>query len=191
MNIRRKLILVSIIMIIFLIIFNYNYNNKKIISHSNNIINDGHRLLNFNIRNNKNNSIIGYLNIPKINLKKELYEINSINNNVSYNVEINKHSDMPNTIGGNIILEAHSGNNYNSFFKDLYRLDKNDEIDIIFNGYIYKYLINDVYNIKKTGKATIKRDYHKSTITLITCTKNSDNMQTIYIGYLIKKECLD
>ena len=97
---------------------------------------------------------------------------------------------MPNVIGGNIILEAHSGNNYNSFFKDLYKLENNDKVIVTYNGNIYEYIIKDIYNIEKNGHASIRRDYSKSNITLITCTKDKYNSQTIYIGYLEKKKCV-
>ena len=190
MNIKRSFLLISTI-ILFITIFYYNkISNDSIHIFNKSIINSGNKIEVFKTNTTINNSI-GKIIIPKINLEKELYSKESYQNNVNYNIEINKASDMPNVIGGNVILEAHSGDNYNSFFRNLYKIKEGDEVDIIFNNYIYRYLIDNIYYISKNGKAKIKRDFSKSTITLITCTKNDNNKQTIYIGYLKKKECLN
>ena len=192
MNIRKSIVLISLIFITSIVIGSINITSNSINNNSNLIINSGNRIAvtKNNIGRNRNDSI-GKIIIPKIKLEKELYNINSYYNNVDYNIEINNKSNMPNVIGGNLILEAHSGNSYNSFFRNLYKIKNNDEIDIIYNNYIYKYNIDNIYYINKNGKARIKRDFNKSTITLITCTKDDDKKQTIYIGYLKKKECLN
>jgi LPXTG-site transpeptidase (sortase) family protein len=127
------------------------------------------------------------LEIPKINLKKGLNDVNSKYNNVNYNVEINKKSDMPDVSNGNFILEAHSGNSKVGFFNKLEKLKENDLVYIYYNNIKYTYKINNYYDINYNGKAKIKRDYSKNTITLITCKKNEINKQIIYIGYLLEK----
>ena len=135
-------------------------------------------------------TIINYfsLSIPKISLLVPLYEIDNPENNVNYNVEINKKSDMPNVIGGNLILESHSGYGYHAYFRNLYKLEKGDLVKISYHEQLYTYKISQYYEIIKTGKAEIHRDFDKSTITLITCVGNKK--QGIYIGYLVKKESL-
>lgn len=129
------------------------------------------------------NSFISVLEIPKIDLKKGLYDINSPLNNVNKNIEINKKSDMPNKKNGNFILEAHSGYSFVSYFKNLEKLTKGDSVKVYYDNVVYLYEIDNFYDIPKTGKARIKRDYSKNTITLITCKKNEDK-QIVYIGYL-------
>lgn len=185
---RKKFIVFNIFIILFIVLSISSINNKeKIVNKSFKYISSSNYK---NIIRESTNEIIGEVNIPKINLTKNLYDLNSIYNNIDYNIEIHKKSDMPNVIGGNLILEAHSGNNYNSFFKDLYKLENNDKVIVTYNGNIYEYIIKDIYNIEKNGHASIRRDYSKSTITLITCTKDKYNSQTIYIGYLEKKKCV-
>lgn len=124
------------------------------------------------------------LEIPKINLKKGLYDIDSEMNNVEKNIEINKVSDYPSVEKGNLILESHSGTSKVSYFKNLDKLTKSDEVIVYFNNIKYVYLIDNFYYIKKTGTAKIKRDNSKNAITLITCSKG---MQIVYIGYLFEK----
>lgn len=126
------------------------------------------------------------LEIPKINLKKGLYDINSDLNNVEKGIEINNSSDYPDVINGNLILESHSGTSFVSYFKNLEKLKENDEVFVYYDNIKYVYLIDNYYYIKKTGKAAIKRNLNKNSVTLITCVKN-ENKQVVYVGYLYKK----
>ena len=55
----------------------------------------------------------------------------------------------------------------------------------ILHIYINKYQIVNIYNVPKTGAVTIHRNLDRTTLTLITCTKNSDTEQTVYIAEMI------
>ena len=52
-------------------------------------------------------------------------------------------------------------------------------------GQKYKYSIVNIYIVPKNGKVPIYRNYNKTTLTLITCTKNDDTTQTVYIAELV------
>ena len=45
----------------------------------------------------------------------------------------------------------------------------------------------NIYNVPKTGQVEVKRDFDKTTLTLITCTKNSKTEQTVYVFELYAK----
>ncbi|MBR3198839.1 MAG: sortase [Bacilli bacterium] len=120
--------------------------------------------------------------IPKINLEKNLYSINSKLNTVNKNIQILKNSDMPDKENGNFVLAAHSGNSSVSYFHNLYKLDIGDEVIIKYNNHKYIYAVDKKYEVIKTGKVSIKRDKNKNSITLITC-KEKDK-QLVVIGYL-------
>ena len=45
----------------------------------------------------------------------------------------------------------------------------------------YEYKIVDIYEVEKDGTVAIHRDYSKNGLTLITCTRNSNTKQTVYI----------
>lgn len=124
---------------------------------------------------------LGILEIPKIGLKRGFYGFDSRYNNIEYNVTMVGGSTMPDVINGNLILMAHSGDAYISYFAYLYRLNIGDMAYVTYGGVKYKYQIVNIYNIPKTGKATITRNMDKTCLTLITCTKDSDTEQTIYI----------
>lgn len=129
-------------------------------------------------------SYIGYLEIPKINFKRGFYDIDSKLNTVESNIEIIKESDMPDVTNGNLIIAGHSGTGWKAFFKDLYKLEINDEVIVTYSGLNYKYKITKIYKEKNTGTVSIKRNYEKTTLTLITCTKDDSSTQTIYIAEL-------
>ena len=129
------------------------------------------------------NDIIGYIKIGEIGLYKELYDLNSPENTVEKNIEILDTSDMPDVIGGNFILAAHSGFSSIAFFHDLNRLEIGDDIRVIYNNTNYDYAIGNIYEVPKTGKVAIKRTKDISAITLITCL--GDDKQLVVIGYLI------
>ncbi len=124
---------------------------------------------------------LGVLEIPKIGLKRGFYGFDSRYNNIERNVTLVGGSTMPDVVNGNLILMAHSGSAYVSFFAYLYRLNVGDMAYVTYNGIKYKYQIVNIYNIPKTGQATITRNMDRSCMTLITCTKDSETEQTIYI----------
>ena len=60
---------------------------------------------------------LGVLEIPKIGLKRGFYNVDSRYNNIRYNVAMVAGSDLPDVNNGNLILMAHSGNAYYSYFE--------------------------------------------------------------------------
>lgn len=135
-----------------------------------------------------NYNYIGVLEIPQINLKQGFVDINSKYNNVDYNITIIQTSTYPDVEQGNFILASHSGNSYISYFKNLYKLNEGDQAYIYYNNIKYTYHIVKIYNVEKTGKVAIYRNSSATCLTLITCTKDSDHEQTVYILELTNKE---
>ena len=126
------------------------------------------------------------IKIPKIGLEKGLANKGSYYNNVNRNILVVKESDMPDKDKGNVILAGHSGSGRTAYFKNLHKLERDDEVNIFYNGNEYKYKVLNQYDIEKTGTANIVRNAEKSTLTLITCRHNT-NKQIIYICELVEK----
>ena len=126
---------------------------------------------------------VAVLKIPKIKLEKGIVGKNSKYNSVDYGIEVLDSSDTPDVEKGNIILCAHAGNSKESYFRELDLLKVGDVVMLIYKDKTYQYEIVDIYSIKKTGTAPIRRDRDKSTITLITCIHNTDR-QIVLIGNL-------
>ena len=131
---------------------------------------------------------LGIIDIPKIELYKGFYNKTSNLNNVKFNLYVLPSSNYPDVENGNLIIAGHSGNYNNSYFANLYKLEKEDTITIHYNNNKYIYQITNIYTEEKTGKVRIFRNKNKTTLTLITCTKDDDYHQTIYIAELINKE---
>ena len=192
-------IITTIIILLGCFIFSYNYvKSKKVMAYSyiNNIFyTEEEQQTSTQVENNEevveeqpqqqqiNYNYIGYLEIPKIGLKKGFVSKDSKQNNVDRNIYVVKEADYPDKENGNLIIAGHSGTAWNSFFNDLYKLQVGDEIKVIYNNQTYSYKIADIYEQEKTGTVKIYRNYNKTTLTLVTCTNNSDTKQTIYIAY--------
>ena len=135
----------------------------------------------------KKENYIGILEIPKINLKRGLVDKNSSSNNVNKNIYIVKETSFPDEKpNSHIILAAHSGNSYVSFFRNLTKLNMKDKVYFYYKGMKYSYEISDRYEIKKTGKAELRLT-NASDITLISCISGTDK-QVVYVATLIAKE---
>ena len=139
------------------------------------------------VKEHKKIEYIAVLKIPKINLERGLVVPNSYLNNVDYNIQILKNSAIPDQRFGNVILAAHSGNARISYFRNLDKLDINDNVSISYKGKIYSYKVVNIYDIEKNGKAQIIRNKNVSTLTLVTCRHNT-NKQMIVICELVSVE---
>ena len=126
-------------------------------------------------------SYVGQLEINKIGFRKGFYAKESSLNNVKFNIKILDVSSYPDEKAGNVIIIGHSGNYSNSYFANLYQLQLGDMASIYYNNKKYNYKIKNIYTDTKDGTVTIYRDETKNTLTLITCTKDDETKQTIYI----------
>ena len=124
---------------------------------------------------------LAVLKIPKVNLERGFYDKGASLNNVDYNILFHSNSDYPDKLNGNVILASHSGTSSISYFKNLYKLELGDEASINYKNTTYTYKVVNIYKEEKDGTIAIYRNKEKSTLTLITCTKNDNTKQTVYI----------
>ena len=129
---------------------------------------------------------VAVIKIPKIGVEKGLCKKGSYCNNVNQNIQILNEASYPDVANGNFILAGHSGSGRTAYFRNVYKLEKDDDISVIYNGYEYKYKIVNIYDIEKTGTASIIRNRDKSTLTLVTCRHNT-NKQIIVISELVER----
>ena len=126
---------------------------------------------------------IAILKIPKIDLERGLVDPSSYLNDVKYNIEIVDGSSMPDHLNSNLIIASHSGTAKISYFRNLNKLNINDDIFLVYKNKTYNYKVSNKYEIEKTGTAKIIRNNNKTTITLITC-KYKTNKQIVVIADL-------
>ena len=139
-------------------------------------------------KKNPDKEILMVLEIPKINFKRGVYYKKSKYNNVKYNIQLLKESDMPDDRNGNIIIAGHNGNSKVSFFNKLNKLNIDDKILIYYDGIKYTYKIDSIYLVEKDGMAEIYRYPDRNTITLVTCSRKIRDKQEVYVSYLDTKE---
>ncbi len=133
-----------------------------------------------------NYNYIGYLEVPRVGLKRGFLNKDDKYNNIQYNIMISPSSNMPDEERGNVILIAHSGDSYISYFAYLYKLKLGDKAYITYNGKRYAYSLVKIEEEPKTGTIAIHRpDYNTKSLTLITCTKDNDYTQTVYIFNIV------
>jgi len=129
---------------------------------------------------------IAVLEIPRISLKKGLFDINDRNNNVDRNIKILNNSDMPNINNGLLIIAAHSGRGRAAFFDKLDRLTKRDLVYIYYQNDKYTYEVSDILRQYKTGSIDIVRRNYTELI-LTTCDQVNKDKQIIVRLMLVGK----
>ncbi len=165
-----KKCLFSVILILIIICLfslnltaNFKFNNfSETIVGTKNVIND-------------ENNVVMIINIPEINLNENIYNIN----NVDDGIVIYNDSSMPDE-NGILILYAHSGNTSVSYFKNIYKLNLNDELHIYYNDIKYNYKLVKVDFIEKNGYMKIT-DEEKKDLILVTCYGNKEQIVLKFI----------
>lgn len=191
MIIGKILILLSLAMFISFLIYSYYQNNKEIEMIDNyieetKIIEEQIDVQEQEVIEEKQEQKINYtavLEIPSINLKRGVVDSTKNFNSINYAISVDKNSNYPDK-EGNFILYAHSGNSSIAYFKNLNKVEIDDEVYIYYNGVKYKYKIFTKYDIEKTGKAEVLFSNTEKYITLITCNQNRNGYQVILIGKL-------
>ena len=126
------------------------------------------------ISNNKTDNQYGLLIINKINLKEELFPINSNENTIERHVSILKPSVYPNLM----IIAAHSGIGPIAYFQELDKLELNDEIILIIKNKKRIYKVKDIWEEKKNGYININKESNNQLI-LTTCSPHKDDYQLV------------
>lgn len=194
----NKLFIISIInLVIGITLFTYNsvydyYLNVLDKNKVDNYINDSKIKVNIVSIDNENtinnegvNNYLGVISIPKINLEQGFYDIDNPMNNVDKNIELISNSNMPDVENGTLILAAHSGNDRVSYFNKLYKLNIDDEIEIIYNKSKYLYKLIDIYEVEKTGSITLHNINNITSLVLVTCSNFNNDLQVVYISRLV------
>lgn len=109
------------------------------------------------------------LEIPKLKLVQNVYDIDSKLNNVKYHVAIMKESILPDIENSHLILAAHAGNSKISYFNNLNELDIKDIAIVTYQNkkYVYEVINKDV--TLKENYVDLKIYDKTNILYLITC----------------------
>ena len=132
----------------------------------------------FKIIQSLNTDKIGTIEIKKIQIKEDLYDINSKENTVERHITILKESILPPTKNSIVFLAAHSGTGDIAYFQELDKLRENDEIILTINNKKYEYQVKDIWEEKKNGYINVNKEKENQLI-LTTCSPTKDNYQLV------------
>lgn len=124
------------------------------------------------------------LEIPKIDFKGNIYNIDSELNDIDKNIVIMKDSDMPDEKNSLLIIGGHSGYGKYAYFNNLKKLNINDEILFTYKNKKYKYEIINYYLDSKDGSIVVNNYKDKNIVILYTCYTDKKNY-LVYVGEMV------
>ena len=133
------------------------------------------------VKRNDFKSLLGQniLVIPKIAFTKAYFPNDEAKNNLTTGIiSIKPLNDVP------LLLASHSGDGLHSYFKDLEKLEINDEFYLKENNQEKKYQIIAKKYKEKNGILNLKSK-NKDLVILLTCSKLKKDQQVYYIGQKI------
>jgi len=131
-----------------------------------------------NIDNRKQDAMIGKIVIPKINLNRPLFDIESEENTIEKNITILKESTFPEHKNSIMIIAAHSGTGEIAYFNELDKLTEDDKIVLIIKNKKYNYIVNEIWEERKNGYININKS-NKRQLILTTCSPTKTNYQLV------------
>jgi len=121
----------------------------------------------------KNDDIIGKLTIPDILLIdapiRESVELSTLSQAIG-------HFTSTSLYEGNVGLASHNSGSSGTYFKDLYKIKKGNEIYYETNYGTKKYVVETITEIEETDFSYLQ-ETKDNRITLITCVKNKPNLR--------------
>lgn len=124
------------------------------------------------IAHNKEKKVygLGILEIPKINVRSGIVKGQSMED-MFYGIGWNPKTKFPerlDKITGNLVLGAHDEGR-TPIFKNLSKLEKGDEIYLLYNDKKFTYKVYDKF-VVKPEEVWIEKDTNENILTLFTCT---------------------
>lgn len=136
----------------------------------------------------KNDDLLGRIEIPKIKVAESIYSLESPKNTVDQHVSILKGSILPNNNQPSIVfLAAHSGSGSVAYFKDLDQLKIGDLIFFYYQKIQYTYQVIKVFEQEKDGDIELVKSSNQQLV-LTTCSPIHKDQQLIVDTMLIEKK---
>lgn len=121
-----------------------------------------------------NNSIVTYsLTIPRLKIKDAIVTLGSMD--LKKSLIQYPQTTLPGQ-SGNTVIFGHSvlpqffnQKSYLTIFSTLYLLQQGDEIDINYDNNQYKYIVNEMFEVKPTDFSVLEQRFDQKELTLVTC----------------------
>lgn len=83
--------------------------------------------------------------------------------------------------GHSVLPQFFNPKNYLTIFSTLYRLKAGDEIIIDYDGSRYRYLIDEIFEVKPTDLSVLEQRFDQKNLTLITCSPPGTYLRRLII----------
>ena len=150
--------------------------NKKYNEYNNDIYKNARS----NIDLSKEGKILGYINIPKININYAIYEGTS-EDVLTKGIGHLKNTSIPGQKNTHSVLAGHTGLSNAKMFDDLDKLKIKDIFSISILNNCYNYEVDDIKIVKKDDMQEFKIEEGKEYVTLITCTPRFINSHRLLV----------
>ena len=132
-----------------------------------------------------NNDSTYYLSIPKLKITDAIVTIGSMD--LTKSLIQYPQTALPGQLGNTVVFghsvlpQFFSSKNYLTIFSTLYKLEQGDEIVLRFDKSTYRYVIEEMYEVKPTDLSVLEQHYNNKTLTLITCSPPGTYLRRLII----------
>ena len=136
------------------------------------------------IFSNDNNSIY-LLTIPKLKITDAVVTIGSMD--LKKSLIQYPQTALPGQLGNSVVFghsvlpQFFNPKNYLTIFSTLYKLKQGDEIFIDYDGVKYKYVIDEMFEVKPTDLSVLEQRFDQKNLTLITCSPPGTYLRRLII----------
>lgn len=141
--------------------------------------NDGNRISSYNFLNL--GEMIGYINIPKINIELPIYE-GVTTDNLIKGVSHMENTSLPNgDLNTHSVLAGHTGISRAEIFDNIDKLEIDDEFYVTFYDNTNKYKIVGIKIVLPEDTKDIRIEKDRCLVTLVTCTPKAVNTHRLLV----------
>jgi sortase A len=119
------------------------------------------------------NNLTYLLSIPKLKIKDAVVTVGSMD--LKKSLIQYPQTALPGQLG-NAVIFGHSvlpqffnSKSYLTIFSTLYKLEQGDEILINYDNVEYKYIVDEMFEVKPTDLSVLEQSFDQKSLTLITC----------------------
>lgn len=132
-----------------------------------------------------NNQSTYYLSIPKLNIKDAVVTLGSMD--LKKSLIQYPQTALPGQLGNTVVFghsvlpQFFSPKNYLTIFSTLYKLKQGDEIILEHDRSTYKYIVEEMFEVKPTNLSVLEQRFDEKMLTLITCSPPGTYLRRLII----------
>lgn len=126
-----------------------------------------------------------FISIPELKITNAVVTMNSMD--LKKSLIQYPQTALPGQLGNTVVFghsvlpQFFNSKNYLTIFSTLYRLKQGDIILVDYDNSQYKYVVDEMYEVKPTDLSVLEQRYDKKTLTLITCSPPGTYLRRLII----------